>query len=102
MEPTDNKEVATAPVSVQASEAKPEESPVKAGYVVAVRENGQFAFELIGEKMGAVELLGIHAYADSQVKGVVMRAVNDPTFVVLTRLKEIGDKLTELDKKLNG
>ncbi len=80
-------------VDPQLIEAAPKESPIKAGFTVGVREDNKFVFELLGVQVGAVELMGIQAYADRQINNLVMQAVNDPTFTLLTRLKELSDAL---------
>jgi hypothetical protein len=37
------------------------------GYIVGLKEDGNFVFELIGKQKGLVELLGLHRYAEKKV-----------------------------------
>lgn len=43
-------------------------STVKCGYIVAVKEDGEFLFEPIGTDIGLVQMLGIHKFAGSKIE----------------------------------
>jgi hypothetical protein len=43
-------------------------SQLTVGYVVGVTETGDFVFEVLGDKPGLVQLMGVHQYANTRVQ----------------------------------
>lgn len=50
-----------------AEETKNKLDNMKCGYVVGLSQNGDFVFEVLGEQVGLVELMGLHTYADHRL-----------------------------------
>jgi len=84
---------------------QPDQPKIQTGYTVGLLDNGQFVFQLHGEKSGLVELLGIHGYASSQVQ-----KIQDDTLILGDKLTlEVGEglqllmnELQEVKKLLSG
>ena len=47
--------------------AKVELPEVEVGYVVGLKPDGAFVFEVLGDKPGLVQLLGLHKYAEHRL-----------------------------------
>lgn len=41
---------------------------MKCGYVVGIQPDGEFVFEVMGEEVGLIELMGLHKYADHRLE----------------------------------
>lgn len=68
----------------------------KVGYIVALKEDGNFLFELIGKQHGLVELLGLHKYAEGKVLSILNKAQG--TGDVL--MHELGGLIFQLSSKV--
>lgn len=61
--------VAEVPQEQQSEEKKPFEMPeMDVGYLVGLKPDGTFVFEVIGDKPGLVQLLGLHKYAEHRLE----------------------------------
>lgn len=43
---------------------------IKYAFVVGVKNNGQFVFDVHGDSIGLIELLGLKEYADRRIQGI--------------------------------
>ncbi len=43
---------------------------IKYAYVVGVKNNGQFVFDVHGDEIGLIELMGLHQYASRRIQGI--------------------------------
>jgi hypothetical protein len=68
----------------------PEGSPVKCGYVIGVREDGSFIFDVLGTSPGIVELLGLHAIVDERLQARMDRQLGGKFSLVITKLNELA------------
>lgn len=75
-------------------ELKPED--IQCGYVVAIKQSGEFVFETLGTNCGLIQLLGIHKYAEHRL--MLAKDINQKHgFPVVTQqLNEIGRMLQVL------
>ena len=78
----------------------PDESKVKYAYVVGVNEEtGQFIFDVTGDDVGVVELMGLHAYASTRIKNIVdaNQGFGDAiSMQILNRLDSLTSALQQL------
>lgn len=75
-------------------ELKPED--VKCGYVVAVRKNGEFVFETLGDQCGLIELLGVQKYAEHRITIAKDASQNHGYPVIAKQLDKVGQMLQVL------
>jgi hypothetical protein len=69
---------------------------IRYAYVVGVKNNGQFVFDVHGDEVGLIELMGLHQYADRRIKGVFddNHGTGDAiTMQLFKMLQELGAKL---------
>lgn len=92
----DDSVVTTA--QVEDTQEEEVQSPLVMGYSVGLQANGNFVFEILGERKGLVELLGIHAYATTQVEKVK----SDATMTGDRLSHELGAVLNVLNQKLDA
>jgi hypothetical protein len=53
---------------LEAEELTTEQDPqVKCGYFIGLKEDGDFVFEILGDQVGIVELLGLHKFAEHKL-----------------------------------
>lgn len=76
----------------------PAQSPVKAGFTVLLREDGSLVFDIMGEQCGAIELLGLHSYAGTQISNITAMAVGDSKHGMAVALKAVLDKVNKSEK----
>lgn len=69
----------------------PDESPMKCGYVIGVREDGTFVFDVLGTSPGIIELLGLHAVVGERLQARMDRQLGGKFSLLIGKL----DKLTE-------
>jgi len=66
---------------------------IKCGYVVALKDNGDLIFELIGTNQGVIETLGLHEYATTKInrpfKEMELEKINQS-------IRLIGDILSKM------
>lgn len=74
------------------------ESPTRAGFTVILKEDGSLLFNILGDNCGAVELLGLQSYADTQISNITAMAVGDAKHGMALALRAIHDKLSEKNK----
>jgi hypothetical protein len=94
----------------ETTETKPVEiPPMTSGYVVGIKDTGEFVFEVLGESPGLVQLLGLHKYAEHRLE--VAKDINQgygtPLLAqqlsqVLSMMKVILNMLTEDKKQTMG
>lgn len=70
---------------------------LKIGYVVGVKPDGNFVFQVFGQEQGLIELLGINAHANSQVKSMYDRNLGTGDALTL----QVGQALGVLNQKLD-
>ncbi len=79
-----NPDLPVAPVS--------DEPQIKCGYVIGVREDGEFVFEILGTNPGLIELLGLHTIVRERLQARMDKQLKGKTSLLLSRL----DDLTKL------
>lgn len=85
------------PVEADSQEEVDDGQQLKFGYVVGLRKNGKFYFDVTGDTLGVIELMGLHSYASQRVKNVV--ATNQGTGDAISL--EILSRLDALTKAFN-
>jgi hypothetical protein len=94
---SEEKKVVDAEFQEEPKEKQLTISDLKAGYIVGITEEGNFVFELVGQKKGLVELLGMHSHASAKVKAFYDRSQTTGDALVA----EVGKGLAVLNKKLD-
>lgn len=95
----------TVDVETTATMQEPEEpegqslslDELRMAYVVGIKPDGDFVFQLFGQSQGLVELLGLHEYAERQVNAVV----NDRQLKGDRLVHEVGKAVALLAQKVD-
>jgi hypothetical protein len=78
----------------------PDESPTKCGYVIGVREDGTFIFDILGTVPGIIELLGLHTIAGERLHARMDKQLGGKYSLILGKLEEIASAPNPLDLPL--
>lgn len=88
-------------VAPAADAEEKEESPVRVGYTVGVREDGNFVFQITGEKPGLVEILGTHVYASKKIGLLYDRSQMEGQQAIAAQFGLLGQKFNKMIETLN-
>ena len=75
---------------------------LKYGYVVGVRENGEFVFNVTGNNIGVIELMGLQKYAESRVANIVNTNQGTGDAITIQLLARIDGLTAALKQLLEG
>ena len=72
------------------------ETKYKAGYIVALQEDGEIVFNLLGEDIGIIELLGLQEYTKQAIQDHIDRSRTTGDY----RVHEVGKAVALLNEKI--
>jgi hypothetical protein len=68
----------------------PDEVPLRCGYFIGVRENGEFVFDVLGTSPGLIELLGLHTVVEERLQARMDKQLGGKFSLVLKRLDALA------------
>jgi hypothetical protein len=82
--------------------AKKPESPVRVSYIVGVREDGSFVFNIGGSKPGLLEILGLHSFAANKIRLIYEKAQLEGDAAIHAQFQQLHQKFNKTLETLNG
>jgi len=79
---TGNPDLPVAPVS--------DEPQIKCGYVIGIREDGTFVFDILGTDPGIIELLGLHTVVGERLLSRMDKQLGGKFSMLLKAIKELA------------
>lgn len=100
------------PVAEQTPATPPTETPpeqkifnlsdLQLGYVIGVKEDGNFMFDIVGKQPTLVGLLGLHKFAESKIKNVLDANENQGDKLLLDVARTVAVLAQEMSKLANS
>jgi hypothetical protein len=95
---SDMLEQKATPDPVHLPETK-QDQDLSCGYVVGVKKDGSFVFQVLGEEKGVIQLLGLNQFAKKQINTLTDANLNQGVPLLMNVLQKLHSRLESLEEK---